>query len=130
MIAQSLVVITTAVHFAVLGFIVFGGFLAWRWRGLFYAHLALAAWGLLVITFPVACPLTSLENLFRRQAGLPELGPSGFIDTYIDGVWYPEQYGRVVQVVVAALVLTSWIGLYLRRRGDRGASRSHGVGAS
>jgi hypothetical protein len=105
-------------HFAFLAFVVFGGFLAWRWPGAGLPHLAAAGWGLLVVAASLECPLTYLEDHLRRQAGQPGL-PAGFIDTYLAGVLYPEQYSGSVQLAVLVLVLTSWIGGYRRWRRTR-----------
>jgi hypothetical protein len=118
MVARAFAELVMVVHFGVLVFLVVGGFLAWRWPKLLYAHLAMATWGLLIVLFPLACPLTWLENEFRAAAGQPELA-SGFIDTYIDGVLYPDSAARLVQVLVALVVLTSWTGYYLKRRDER-----------
>ncbi|MEU4739105.1 DUF2784 domain-containing protein [Actinosynnema sp. NPDC023658] len=115
MVARALAEVVMVVHFVVLVFLVVGGFLALRWPKVLYFHVAMAAWGLLIVLFPLACPLTWLENLFRDAAGQPQLA-NGFIDTYIDGVLYPDSAARLVQVVVAVVVLTSWIGYYLKRR--------------
>ncbi|ONI82290.1 hypothetical protein ALI22I_39910 [Saccharothrix sp. ALI-22-I] len=115
MVARALAELVMVVHFAVLVFLVVGGFLAWRWPRVLYFHLAMATWGLLVVLFPIACPLTWLENTFRVAAGRPELA-SGFIDTYIDGVLYPDSAARLVQVLVGVIVLTSWAGYHLKRR--------------
>ena len=92
-----------------------GGFLAWRWPKVLYPHVAMGTWGLLIVLFPLACPLTWLENELRAAAGQPQL-VNGFIDTYIDGVLYPDSAARLVQVLVAVVVLVSWIGYYLKRR--------------
>ncbi|WP_158847241.1 DUF2784 domain-containing protein [Saccharothrix deserti] len=115
MVARAFAELVMVVHFGVLVFLVVGGFLAWRWPRVLYFHLAMATWGLLVVLFPIACPLTWLENEFRSAAGRPPLA-SGFIDTYIDGVLYPDSAARLVQLVVALVVVTSWAGYYLKRR--------------
>ncbi|GAA1268715.1 DUF2784 domain-containing protein [Saccharothrix xinjiangensis] len=122
MVARGLAELVMVVHFGVLGFLVVGGFLAWRWPKVVYFHAAMATWGLLVVLFPIACPLTWLENTFREAAGQEPLAV-GFIDTYIDGVLYPDSAARPVQVLVALVVLGSWVGLYLRRRAGQRASR-------
>ena len=110
-------------HFAVLAFLLVGGFLAWRWRGVIYAHLVIGAWAILSLLVPVTCPLTTAEEYFRAQAGMPSLG-TGFIDHYIDGVWYPESASTLVQLVLGSIVIVSWIGFYA---GTRAARRlSHG----
>ncbi|KOX35083.1 hypothetical protein ADK67_00795 [Saccharothrix sp. NRRL B-16348] len=118
MVARASADLVMVVHFAVLVFLVVGGFLAWRWPKVLYFHLAMATWGLLIILFPLACPLTWLENELRTAAGQPQL-VSGFIDTYIDGVLYPDSAARLVQVLVALVVLVSWFGYYLKRRVDQ-----------
>ncbi len=123
MVAHALAELVMVVHFAVLLFLVVGGFLAWRWPRVLYFHLAMATWGLLIVLFPLACPLTWLENELRAAAGRPQLA-NGFIDTYIDGVLYPDSAARLVQVLVAVVVLVSWTGYYLKRR-DEQASPTH-----
>jgi len=127
MVSQALAELIMTVHFAVLVFLIVGGFLAWHWRGLIYPHLAMATWGLLVVAFPLNCPLTAAENYFRVRAGQPEL-VDGFIDHYIDGVLYPQAAAGAVQLLVGVLVVGSWTGYYLRWRGERHAE-SHHVGA-
>ncbi|MGM1058800.1 DUF2784 domain-containing protein [Saccharothrix sp. Mg75] len=121
MVARASAELVMVVHFGVLLFLVVGGFLAWRWPRLLYFHLAMATWGLLVVLFPLACPLTWLENTFRTAAGQEPL-VSGFIDTYIDGVLYPDAAARPVQVLVALAVITSWVGYYLKRRAGQTSS--------
>ncbi|GGP80281.1 DUF2784 domain-containing protein [Saccharothrix coeruleofusca] len=121
MVARAFAELVMVLHFAVLLFLVVGGFLAWRWPKVIWAHAAMAAWAVLVVVFPLACPLTAVEDFFRVRAGQEELA-GGFIDTYVDGVLYPESAARAVQLVVALLVLVSWTGYYLRRRAGHAAS--------
>jgi small-conductance mechanosensitive channel len=111
--------VTVAVHYLVMGYIVFGGFLAWRWRWTIYLHGVFIVWAVLSLSFTWAqCPLTYLENLFRQLGGEAPLR-GGFIDTYITGVLYPENAVLVVQLICGAIVLTSWVGFYLRRNRTR-----------
>ncbi|MER6947782.1 DUF2784 domain-containing protein [Nonomuraea sp. NPDC000554] len=102
-------------HFAFLAYLVLGGFLAWRWRRTIIVHLAVVAWALFSLASHVECPLTDVEDWGRRNAGLPQLPPSGFIDYYIEGVVYPEQYTNLVRLGVAVLILFSYVGYLLRR---------------
>lgn len=121
-----LVSVILVVHFAYLGFVVVGGFLAWRWPRMFVVHLAAAAWGLAVVGVPLTCPLTTAENWARERAETADLSPSeatgqarqdaGFIDRYIEGVLYPERYTLLLQVLVGVTVVGSWVGAYLYRR--------------
>lgn len=115
---------TMVLHFAFLVFLVIGGFLAWRWPRVMYAHLAVVAWGILITVFSIDCPLTGPEDYFRRKAGQEGLGAEGFIDTYLTGVIYPEEYLGLVRAAVGVVVLISWIGfavIHRRRRARRRA---------
>jgi hypothetical protein len=105
-------------HFAFLAFIAVGGFLAWRWRWVFVPHVGAAAWGLYSAAIGAECPLTGWENSLRRLGGESGL-PSGFIDTYLTGVVYPEEHLRTLQAIVAGLVVVSWLGLVLRHKAGR-----------
>jgi hypothetical protein len=106
-------------HFLFVGFLVVGGFLAWRWRGLVRWHAAVVAWVLLVVLAHVPCPLTALEDWGRRRAG--ERGiPEGFIDHYLTGVLYPAHDLWLARGFVAAMVVVSWCGLrYVAVRSGR-----------
>ncbi|MFG1859476.1 DUF2784 domain-containing protein [Microbispora bryophytorum] len=110
---------TMAAHFLVIAYIALGGFLAWRRPRLIWPHLALCAWGLVQLAGLVECPLTALENWGRAGAGERGLLPGGFIDTYIEGVVYPEAYVWHVRCAVIAVVLVSWAGLAIRIRRRR-----------
>ncbi|GIH94995.1 DUF2784 domain-containing protein [Planobispora siamensis] len=108
------------VHFLFLAFMAVGGFLAWRWPRLIWAHLAVAAWGVLSVITGMECPLTVVEDWGRRNAGEQGLPPSGFIDHYIEGVVYPEEHTNLARLAVAALVIVSWAG-FLRLRARAGS---------
>lgn len=112
---QILTTLILAVHFGYLGYLVTGGFLAWRWPRTVWSHSIVAMWGIVVTALDLTCPLTWAEDWSRQQAGEPPL-TSGFIDRYIEGVLYPERYATVVQILVALLVAASWAGLAYRRR--------------
>ncbi len=121
---KTLVTVILAAHFAFLAYVVFGGFLAWRWPRAFWPHLVAAAWGLAVVAIPLTCPLTYAESWARKRAG--EAGVTrGFIDRYIECVLYPERYTHVLQVVVGLLVVGSWIGAYRWRRRHRDTARKN-----
>lgn len=105
--------LTVAVHYLVMGYIVFGGFLAWKWRWTIVTHFLMICWAVISLLYPVTCPLTALEIYFRQRGGLPALN-GGFIDTYITGVLYPAADVLMVQVIAGLIVLASWIGLYVQ----------------
>ena len=80
---------TVLVHLAFLGYVVAGGFLAWRWRRTIWLHVAAVAWGFATVLVGFDCPLTHLENWARGKAGEQQLPSDGFIAHYLTGVLYP-----------------------------------------
>jgi hypothetical protein len=123
-----LVTAALSLHFAYLVYVVLGGFLAWRWPKAWFVHLAAAGWGILIVGEFVDCPLTWAENWAREKAGRARV--PGFIDHYITGVIYPEQYLHQVQVAVAVVVLGSWIGALLLWRRRRNRARAAAAGSA
>jgi Protein of Unknown function (DUF2784) len=113
-------------HFAYLAYVVFGGFLAWRWPRTVFVHLVAAGWGLYVITAQKVCPLTYAEDWSRRRAGEAGLS-TGFIDRYIEGVLYPERYAGLMQALALTTVVASYVGLAVitaaRRRRKQASPR-------
>jgi hypothetical protein len=114
-------VLTTAIlvtHFAYLAYVVFGGFLAWRWPRTIVIHLLAAGWGLYVILARMVCPLTYAEDWSRRRAGESGL-TQGFIDRYIEGVLYPERYAGLMQALAVIAVVVSYVGFGVITAGRR-----------
>src|SRR2546427_10792457 len=92
-----------ALHFAFTAFVVFGGFLAWRWRWLAALHLPALAWGCWVEVSHSICPLTPLENHFRQLGG--EAGyTGGFLAHYLVAVLYPPGLTWHIQWLLARLL--------------------------
>ncbi len=90
-----------AVHFGFLLFVVLGGLLVlWRPR-LAWVHVPALVWGTIISLMGWICPLTPLENHFRRLAG--ESGYIGtFIEQYIAPIVYPGCLTRELQLVAGA----------------------------
>jgi hypothetical protein len=114
-IADALVV----VHFAFTAFVIFGGFLCWRWPRLALAHLPALAWGCWIEVSHSVCPLTPLENHWRLLAG--EAGyQEGFLAHYLVRVLYPPGLTWHVQaelaVLLVAINVVAYAGLARRRR--------------
>ncbi|MFC7328372.1 DUF2784 domain-containing protein [Marinactinospora rubrisoli] len=104
-------------HFCFLGYLVVGGFLAWRWPRTVWWHVLCVAYGLGILVIGWTCPLTVAENWARTRAGEPGLGAQGFIEHYLTGVVYPADSVGTVRLLVALVVALSWAGVALRWRG-------------
>jgi hypothetical protein len=104
------------VHLAYIAFIPLGGFLAWRWPRIVWAHLLAVAIGVISITVHFDCPLTTWEQSLRRHGGQRPY-TDGFVDHYLTGRLYPHGYSWLVQVVFGVCVVVSYA--YLVRRALR-----------
>ncbi len=98
-------------------FVVFGGLLArysavWVW-----IHLPALAWGTVVEVMGWICPLTPLEQWFRRLARQTG-GQAGIIEPYLMPLLYPVGLTRETQWLLAvALILFNLVvyGLWWKR---------------
>jgi hypothetical protein len=99
-------------HAAFLGYLLLGGFLAWRRPRTIWLHLAVTVWGLGSVLLGYGCPLTGVENWARARAGRESLDPGGFIEHYLTGVVYPAEHLGTVQGAAAVVVLASWVGFW------------------
>jgi Protein of Unknown function (DUF2784) len=94
---------TVVFHIAFVLFVVLGGALVVRWPRMAWLHVPAVAWGVWVVFARRVCPLTPLENWFRRHAGGPTYTET-FIDHYLVPLLYPS-LSREIQYVLSALVL-------------------------
>ena len=91
-------------HLAFVAFVIFGGFLGWRWRKILLAHIPALAWGIWVELSGQICPLTYLENHLRHLAGQAGYA-GGFISHYLLSVLYPPGLTRTDQWALAGLLI-------------------------
>jgi hypothetical protein len=105
-------------HIAFLVFIAFGGFLAWRWPRVMWAHLVAVAIGVVSITIGFDCPLTTWEQSLRRSGG-QHAYTDGFVDHYLTGRVFPHGYDWAAQLVIAACIAMSYAVLIQRRFATR-----------
>jgi len=103
--------LTLLVHLTFIAFVGVGALLLLRWPRLAWLHLPLTVWGVIVGWGNFTCPLTPLENYFRRRAG--ESGYSGgFIEHYLTPLIYPDGLTRTVQIALGAFLLALNLALY------------------
>ena len=108
---QLLADLLVVLHLAFAAFVVFGGFLAWKWRRAIFFHLPALAWGFWVEISGQVCPLTPLEIHLRRLAG--EAGyQGGFLEHYLVALLYPPWLTQPAQWVLAALLLVINVTAY------------------
>lgn len=110
--------LTLVLHLSFIIFVLFGGLLALRKRFWLWVHLPAMLWGLWVEWAGWLCPLTPLENYFRRLASGQEYSES-FVEHYLVPLIYPDQLTVSQQWVLGAVALGINIVIYLyvfRRR--------------
>lgn len=105
-------------HVVYVAFVVLGGLLVlWdrRWAKF---HLPAALWGAWVEYSGWICPLTPLENHFRKLAGLAAYS-GDFVGRVVLPALYPEGLTRGAQITLGTIVVVLNLFLYLwafRRR--------------
>lgn len=105
-------------HLAFLLFVVGGGLLlAWK-RSLVWLHVPAVAWGAAIEFLDLTCPLTPLENRFRRLAG-GGCYEGGFMEHYLLPLIYPPILAPPTQLTLGILLLAvnALIYLWLWRKG-------------
>lgn len=121
MIWRALADLVLLLHLCFVLFVILGGVLALRWPRLAAVHIPVALYGALIEFAGFICPLTPLENSFRRRGG--EAGyQGGFIDHYVTATIYPEGLTRNAQLVlgIAVLVINGIVyTIWWRRRRAR-----------
>ncbi|MBE1162328.1 DUF2784 domain-containing protein [Dyella acidiphila] len=99
-------------HLAFILFCAFGAVLALRWRWIPWLQLPAAAWGFYVELSGRICPLTSIENHFREQAGQTAYA-GDFIGHYLLATIYPDGLTRHMQFLLGAFVLLLNLSIYV-----------------
>jgi hypothetical protein len=122
MLYRLLADIVLILHAGFVAFVVLGALLVLRWPRIAWIHVPVVLWGAGIEFLGGICPLTPLENHWRRLAG--ELGfPGGFVEHYVLSALYPDGLTRQVQLALGALVLLVNAAIYAwvfwRRRSAR-----------
>jgi hypothetical protein len=103
--------LVVVLHLLFIVFVVAGGFLALRRPWLSLLHLPAAAWGAYIEFSGTYCPLTPLENHFRRLAG-EEGYTGGFIEHYLIPIIYPAGLTLEVQTLLGLFVIAINLAVY------------------
>ena len=111
MLDRLLADVVVVFHVLFIAFAVAGGLLVMRWRWVMALHLPAVAWAVLVEVMSWPCPLTPLENHFRRRGG--EAGyHGGFVEHYIMPVLYPAGLTDRIQLMIGLFVFCVNVGAY------------------
>jgi Protein of Unknown function (DUF2784) len=102
-------------HAAFVAFLLVGGFVAWRWPRLVWAHLPAVVVTATVFAFGADCPLTDLEKYLRREAG-ERAYRDGFIAHYLLPMVADGVRAIAVPVVVVVVTAIAYGGYIARRR--------------
>ena len=98
-------------HFAFILFVMLGAVLVLRWRRIAWIHVPCALWGAWIAFQGWICPLTPVENRFRRLGG--EAGYSGgFIEHYLVPLIYPSGLTRSTQIQLGVIVVVINVAVY------------------
>ena len=93
-------------------FVVAGGVLVWRWPRLARIHLPAAVWGVMIEFGGWICPLTYLENYFRRQGGMAGYRET-FVEHYLEPTLYPLGLTAKTQLFFGLTALGVNLACYL-----------------
>lgn len=123
MVYRVLADITLTLHLAFVLFVVFGGLLALRWPRVAWVHVPTAIYGVLIEFIGWTCPLTPIENHFRRLGGEAGYAES-FIERYVVSAIYPGGLTRAGFVLLGllALLVNAVIYAFVYRRARRASA--------
>ncbi len=111
MIHRLLADFVVVIHFAFILFVLFGAFLAFRWRWMPWLHLPAALWGAAIELGGWFCPLTPLKNWLRQAAGTAGYS-GGFVEHHLLPLVYPGRLTRPVQVALGLVVIIVNLAAY------------------
>ncbi|MGD2035338.1 MAG: DUF2784 domain-containing protein [Bacteroidales bacterium] len=111
MLCNILANLVVLVHLSFIVFVCLGALLVLKWPRIVWVHIPLAVWGVIVEYLDLICPLTPLENYFRKMAGMNAY-QTDFIDRYIIPLIYPGELTRKIQFILGSIVLMINFAIY------------------
>lgn len=111
MLWQVLADVVLVIHFGFILFALLGGILSIWWRWMPWLHLPAALWAAALEFGGWICPLTPLENHFRRAGGNAGYG-GGLIEHYALPLIYPTGLTPEIQLVLGLVVILVNLGVY------------------
>lgn len=99
-------------HFAFILFVIFGGFLLFKWMRFAWIHVPVVLYAALLEFYGWICPLTPLEKWLRAKGGGVAY-QTGFIEHYITPLIYPSALTRELQITLGLFVIALNLGIYL-----------------
>lgn len=100
-------------HILFILFVLFGSLLI-LWRSwIIWLHMPVAVWGIAIEVVGLICPLTPLENWFRRAAEGGKGYSGGFVEHYLLSIIYPDALTRKGQLVLGGIILMLNACLYM-----------------
>ncbi len=106
------------IHLLFIVFVVFGGLLVFYLRWIVWLHIPAFLWGALIEFSGWICPLTPLENHFRRLAGQGGYD-SGFIHNYLLKIIYPDGLTPQIPIFLGfgVLIINLFVyGIYIKKK--------------
>ncbi|MBN1549975.1 DUF2784 domain-containing protein [bacterium] len=91
-------------HLIFILYVILGWITVFFYKHSLWFHLPAVLWGIGIELFGWICPLTPLENMFRKLAG--ESGDhDGFMERMLTSLIYPMHMTRSLQLTLAILVI-------------------------
>jgi hypothetical protein len=103
--------LTLALHAAFIVFVAAGALLVWRWPKVAWLHGPALAWGTWITFTQRPCPLTAVEDHFRRAAGEAGVERS-FIEDRLLGFVYPQGLSEGHWLALGAALVLANLVLY------------------
>ncbi len=104
--------VVMVIHLLFIIYVIAGALLVLWKRWTIVLHIPAAVWGILIGFAGWICPLTPLENHFRRLARQDGFS-GGFIEHYLVPIIYPAGLTPQWQWILGGLALTVNVVLYL-----------------